>query len=81
MAGSRETQWIVTAAPGRSVLDLAADLRRAGFRVDQVLDAIGSITGTAEPASIAQVRAIDGVADVAMSHDVDVGPPGKDTTW
>ncbi len=74
-------QWIVTAAPGRPLDEIAKELSDAGLAVEQVLDAIGSITGRGSADLAPSLRAVRGVADVAPGQDLDVGPPGADSTW
>jgi hypothetical protein len=77
MAGPQKKQpMVITVSGDRSIHDVAADLRKAGFIVKQVLDAIGSITGSAEPDIVEQLRNIPGVADVSADFPVDIGPPG-----
>ncbi len=76
-----ERTWVVTTSSSRPIDAIAAELEEAGFTVDQILEAIGSIIGRSGAASIARLQAIDGVTDVAPSGDIDIGPPGKDPTW
>ncbi len=59
----------------RPMLDLAKDLTKAGFSVDQMLEEIGSITGTADEESIEKLRGVRGVLDIAPEVPIDVGPP------
>lgn len=67
---------IVTTAGDRPIESVAQDLRAAGFDVRQVLEFIGSITGTAAASKAEEFRRIAGVADVAVDHPIDIGPPG-----
>ena len=53
--------WIITTSGDRPAKDVAKDLKAKGFAVDQVLDEIGSITGTADDAVAAKVRGVKGV--------------------
>ncbi|MBX9700490.1 MAG: hypothetical protein K2X74_13710 [Acetobacteraceae bacterium] len=73
--------WIVTLDGARPVAEVARALAAAGFTVEQVLDAIGSITGTADEATAARVQSLPGVSDVARDQPVDIGPPGARETW
>ena len=66
-------KWIVTTSGNRSLKDIKKELTDAGFGVDQVLDDIGVITGTADDAE--RMRKISGVSDVSPDHEVDIGPP------
>ena len=81
MATTRNYTVTTTASAARTVADIAADLARAGFEVDQVLDAIGVVTGHCAPAALATLRRVKGVADIAPDANVGVGPPGSPDTW
>lgn len=72
-----ERRWIVTASGDRSVTELAEDLARQEFIVEQVLAQItpGVIIGTAEDHVIDHVRRLPGVGNVAPDEPVDIGPP------
>jgi len=67
---------VVTVSGNRGIHEVARDLRAAGFDVEEVLDAIGVVTGSADAKNLARLRTIEGVADVSPGHDVDIGPPG-----
>jgi hypothetical protein len=66
-------KWIVTTSGDRSLNDIKKDLTEVGFGVDQVLEDIGVITGTARDAK--RLRSISGVSDVSPDQEVDIGPP------
>ena len=66
--------WIVTASPGRPIAEIAADLTRAGFAVDRVLETVGCISGTATAGAVSRIRAIPGVASVSVDRAVQAGP-------
>jgi len=66
---------IVTISGDRPIDQVAADLKKAGFKVKQVLDTIGSITGSAYPGTVRRLQQVPGVADVSADHPVDIGPP------
>ena len=74
-------RWIVTTSGGRSLKDVASDIEAAGLAIDEVLEAIGIITGSASDSVAEAVRAIPGVADVSPDQPVDIGPPDSPTTW
>ena len=74
-----QPNWIVTADGRRPLDELVADLGRHGFKVRQVLDAIGSVVGTATPAAVRRLRHLRGVADIAPDAPIDLGDPGRDT--
>lgn len=44
--------------------DLVADLRAVGLAVDTVLEHVGVVTGSIDPAAVAGVRAVLGVEDI-----------------
>jgi len=71
--------WIVTIDPDRSPPGEAviADLRRAGFHVDQVLAGIGAVVGRGTDAVAEKIRRVPGVTDVSIDLPVDIGPPGS----
>ena len=74
--------WVVTPSGGQPLPDVARRLKKAGFKVDGVLEAIGCITGTASEEVAERLRALPGVADVSPAPpSVDVGPPNSSDTW
>ena len=73
--------WIVTTSGERSPKDVARDLERAGFTVEQVHDEIQSIIGSAEEESLARIRNVPGVTDVTADVPIEIGPPDSDETW
>jgi hypothetical protein len=73
--------WVVTTSSDRSLADIAKDLAKAGFAVDQTLDQIGVVTGKSNDAVVRKVRAIRGVTDVSPEPQVDIGPPNSRDTW
>ena len=74
-------QWIVTTNGERSLADVKKELTAAGFKVGQVLDEIGCITGTARESVVEKSRSIPGVADVSPDEPIDIGPPDAPVTW
>ena len=79
MASSK--RWIISTSGERPLPEVRKKLKQAGFAVDQVLDAIGCITGAAGDDVAERARAIPGVADVSEEGGVDVGPPNSSVTW
>lgn len=73
--------WIVTTNNDRPIREVAQELSQAGFQVRDVLDEIGSITGSADSDAVAKARKIKGVADVAEDIQIDLGDPNSDQTW
>ena len=78
---SKREKWIVTTDPARPIREISRDLAARGFKVDQVLDEIGSITGTAAAGKGHALKDIEGVVDVAPDSGIDIGPPGSNPTW
>ena len=75
MANKAKQPLVITISGDRPIHEVADDLRAAGLDVDQVLEAIGSVTGSAHSKNVARLRKIRGVADVSPDHPVDIGPP------
>ena len=76
MAKDAKKPLVITVSGGRAIHEVVDDLRAAGLHVDQVLEAIGTVTGSADPKHVERLRKIKGVADVSPDHSVDIGPPG-----
>ena len=79
MPGSRG--WIITTSPERPIKDIAADLAKAGFSVEDVLEAVGSITGAAGDETVRNLRSIAGVVDVSPDTPISIGPPDSGDVW
>lgn len=69
------TAMVVTVSGERPIQEVARDLRAQGFKVGHVLDAIGSVTGSAHSKTKSKLKSIRGVADVSDDHPIDIGPP------
>lgn len=76
-----KTRWIVTTTQERALDAISTDLAARGFQVDEVLDAIGTIIGSADETTARALTAVDGVSDVEPDAGIDIGPPGDDPTW
>lgn len=50
-------------------------LRGAGLHVDDVLDAVGMVTGTVAGASVEALESVPGVAEVELQRVQRVAPP------
>ena len=74
-------RWIVTASGKRPLSEVKNDLTDSGFVVEEVLDEIGCITGSASKDVAQRVRAIPGVGDVSPDEAIDIGPPGAPVAW
>ena len=68
---------VVTLSGERDIKEVARDLRAAGLDGAEQLEAIGVVTGAADPDKIAKLRKVAGVQDVSLDHKVDIGPPGS----
>jgi hypothetical protein len=68
---------VVTLSGKRGIHDVTRDLKASGFKVDQVMDAIGVVTGSAPSSHVEKLRKVAGVQDVSAEHaPFDIGPPG-----
>jgi hypothetical protein len=76
MAGKKGQAMVITVSAERPIHEVARDLEAVGFEVEQVLEAIGSVTGSADPKILKQLSSIRGVVDVSEDQPVDIGPPG-----
>jgi hypothetical protein len=79
MAETRK--WVVTTSGDRPLSDVKKELTEAGFAVDQVLDEIGVVTGSAGDDVAERLRSVPGVTDVAPDSSIDIGPPDAPVTW
>lgn len=68
---------VITVSGDRGINEVSDDLKAAGVEVEQILETIGVVTGTAHARNVARLRRIRGVTDVSPGHDVDIGPPGS----
>lgn len=53
---------------------VAAGLRAAGMPVDEVLEPIGTVTGSVGSATVSALQAVPGVLDVEMARDYRLPP-------
>ena len=74
------SRWVITTSGDRPISDVAVDVAAAGFAIDQVLEVIRIITGSATDGVAEAVRAVPGVADVSQDLPVDIDPPDPDAT-
>jgi hypothetical protein len=79
MAG--RTGWVVTLSGRRSLAAVRKDLEAAGFSIDEVMEAIGVVTGNCDERTASKLRKIDGVDDVSPDQRIDIGPPGGPDSW
>ena len=76
MANGKKQNLVVTISGERPIHQVANDLKAAGLEVDQVLESVGSVTGSAHSGTVDRLRSVPGVADVSPDHQIDIGPPG-----
>jgi hypothetical protein len=76
MTKKQKQAFVVTVSGNHVIQNVTRELKAKGFEVDQVLDAIGVVTGSALPGDVAEMRKIPGVQDVSADQPVDIGPPG-----
>jgi hypothetical protein len=75
-------KWIVTTSDKNVLDDVKNKVIENGFVVDQVLEEIGCITGSANEEIASRLRTIQGVVDVSpLGEDIDIGPPDAPITW
>jgi hypothetical protein len=70
-----KTRWIITTTGQPPLADVVPALRKAGLEVEDVMDAIGIVTGSCAANKVAALRKVAGVSDVAADGPVGVGPP------
>jgi hypothetical protein len=78
---SNSKKWIVTATDKNVLGDVEKKLIQNGFVVDQVLEEVGCITGSANEDIVNRLRTMPGIADVSPEGEIDIGPPDAPTTW
>ncbi len=78
---AKKKNWIVTIKEEGSLPEVQKQIEEKGFTVDQVLDQIGCLTGSASEEVADQVRKIPEVEDVSPDFSIDIGPPDAPVTW
>ena len=74
--------WIVTTSGEEPLQEISEKLQQKGFTVESTLDAIGQIIGQGSEDIKNEALKIKGVTDISPSQDdINIGPPGADTTW
>lgn len=70
---------VTVAEPHRTeIAGVVERLRSAGMDIDQVLEALGMITGSIAAEKLSMVEALDGVASVDEQMGFQLPPPGDD---
>jgi hypothetical protein len=75
-----KTRWIITTTGQPPLADVVPALRKAGLEVEEVMDAIGIVTGFCVAAKAAALRKVQGVSDVAADGAVNVGRPDAEVS-
>lgn len=76
---SKSKRFVITTSGERSLAKVENDLKKTGFQVNEKLDAIGIIIGSASDDSVEDLRKIAGVADVSEDPPpINIGPPDAD---
>jgi len=78
---AEKRKWIVTVSGSRPISEIKKELVKSGFTVDQALDEIGSIIGSADSDVAERMRAIRGVADVSPDTPINIEPPDAPVNW
>ena len=78
---AKTKRWVITTSGDRSLNEVRKNVVDSGFKVDQVLNEIGLITGHAEDDVAKKVRNISVVADVSPEEPINIGPPDAPVTW
>ena len=63
---------------GDQIEQVADRLRAAGMKVENVMKAIGTISGKADPSLLGKLAKVKGVAAAEPSRDVQLPPPDSD---
>ena len=71
----RSVTVIVAESHAGAIDELAARLRQAGMDVEQVLGALGVITGSIDDVQLAAIEALPGIAAVEPQASFQIPPP------
>lgn len=74
-------KWIITTSGKEKLADIQKQLKEKGFSVDEVMEEIGIISGTATDEVANKLRSVPGVTDVSPDNEINIGPPGSKETW
>lgn len=78
---SNSKKWIVTATDKNALGEVSKKLTENGFVIDEVLEEVCCITGSANEETVSRLRKLPGVADVSPDQEIDLGPPDGTATW
>lgn len=75
-------KWVILTSGKRPLKDISKELKKKGFAIDHVMEAIGQITGEATSEIKTSAKDIDGITDIILSHDdIQLGDPDSTETW
>ena len=74
-------QWIITVKEGTNIQELTKKITLEGFKVDQVMDQIGCITGSADLKIIQKIRPFDEIVDISQNSSISLGDSDSSITW
>ncbi len=80
MARKKKQPMVITTSGKRPTHEVARDLKAAGFDVEQILEGINVVTGSAQAGTEKQLGKVKDVIDVSVDHPVDIGPPGSEVS-
>ncbi len=79
---SKPKDWIITTSENFPLEEVRKRVTDAGFRIDEVLEEIGCITGYADDAVANTIRRLPGIVDVSQElPSINIGPPDAIDTW
>lgn len=62
----------------KQILEVAQALKSAGMNVEQVMDAVGVITGSCDEQEVETLSQVEGVLNVEPQQDYQLAPPNAD---
>ena len=74
-------RWVVTTSPDHAFGEVTRELANRGFSIEEKMDAIGVVVGSAHDDVAEALKAVKGVTDVSPDTPVDIGPPDSPDTW
>ncbi len=79
---NKPKDWIITTSGDIPLEKVRKSVIDAGFRIDEVLEEIGCITGFADDAVANTVKRLPGIVDVSQElPSINIGPPNAIDTW
>jgi len=80
-APSAPRKWIVTLEGDGSPEQIAEHLRARGFVVEQVLAAVGVITGQATDSTVEKLRMLPGLQSIEPDQPIQLPDSSTGITW